>query len=301
VKKKSLLCGILAITLMFSACGKKSESSPERAVAPQAATASPADMKSGSSNMAIRGEESKSKSTADTAIDTNAANSEQKIIKNGSLYIVEENLSKLSDSIRGKAKELGGYIEGENMSEYNLNARVRIPASKFDDFIKYAETGFDVRTKNLGSENITEMYVDNEARLNNLKAQEKQILDILKMAKTVEEVLKVQSELYRIRGEAEALEARKKSWDKQVDYATIVVNADKKVIVADNKKTIISGSDFGKAIAKGFNNTGVSLILFLQNLIIFVFSNIIVLAILGVGGFFGYKKYKKYFKIDKKE
>jgi hypothetical protein len=298
VKKKSLLCGILALTIVLSGCGKKSESSPERAVAPQATASAPAEMKAGSANMAIK-EEGKSKSTADTA--ATALENEQKIIKNGSIYIVEENLNRLSDSIRGKAKELGGYVEGENMSEYNLSARVRIPASKFDDFIKYAETGFDVKTKNLGSENITEMYVDNEARLNNLKAQEKQILDILKMAKTVEEVLKVQSELYRIRGEAEALEARKKSWDKQVDYATIVVNADKKMIVPDNKKTIISGSDFGKAITKGFNNTGVSLILFLQNLIIFVFSNIIVLAILAAGGFFGYKKYKKYIKINKNE
>lgn len=290
-KKRLLLCGMLAFTIVFSACGKKASSSNtgDMAVSPTEA-AKPAMQ----DNVAMNGVSQK----ADTDLKTNTTSSEiskdQKIIRNGSINIVEENLIKLAEGIQQKTKELGGYIENEEAMEYRLTATVRIPADKFDDFIQYAEKGFDVKNKSISSQNITDTYVDNEARLNNLKAQEKQILGILEKAKTVEEVLKVQAELYRIRGEAEALEGRKKSWDKQVDYATLVIYADKKQIVSDNKKSIISGSDFIKAIGKGFSNTGVSLILFVQQLFIFIFSNIIVLAVLGVLGVFGFKKYKKY-------
>lgn len=298
-KKRLLLCGVLAFTIVFTACGKKSAGT-----IPGDAAGSPSINQSEAKpsmqdNASMNGVSKK----ADTDLKANTTSTEiskdQKIIRNGSINIVEENLIKLAEGIKQKTKELGGYIENEEMMEYRLTASVRIPADRFDDFIQYAEKGFDVKNKSISSQNITDTYVDNEARLNNLKAQEKQILGILEKAKTVEEVLKVQAELYKIRGEAEALEGRKRNWDKQIDYATLIINADKKQIVPDNKKTIISGSDFIKAIGKGFSNTGVSLILFVEQLFIFIFSNIIVLVIIGVLSILGFKRFKKYNKNNK--
>lgn len=288
-KKGFILCIILSSILLLSACAKSSTNSAAGSM-----KVSPEQSKQDMSNKASFNSSSQTTSTADKASNENSVITDQKIIRNGTINIVEEDLTKLAENIDQKAKELGGYIESEDMAEYRLVVKVRIPADKFEDFIKYTENGYDVKNKNISSENITDAYVDNEARLNNLKAQEKQILSILEKAKTVEEVLKVQGELYKVRGEAEALEARKKSWDKQVDYATLLINVDKKQIVSDNKKSIIAGSEFLRAAVKGFINTAVSFILFLQHLLIFIFSNIIIIAILGVIGVIGFKKYKKY-------
>jgi hypothetical protein len=287
MRKKGLICGLLALTLVLSACAKKSESS-----APQAAgsTNSKASMDMAMNNTASKSEE-KPKATA-----SEAQTEVKKIIMNGTIYIVEENLSKLSEAIHKKAEELGGYVEGENVWEERLTTTVRIPSAKFEEFMSYTEKGFSVKNKSISSQNITDAYVDNEARLKNLRAQEDQVLTILKKANTVEEVLKVQAELYKIRGEAEALEARKKTWDKQVDYATLIINADKKIVVPENKNTILGGSEFFKAIGKGFNNTSITLVLFIQHILIFIFSNIIVLAILALAAFLGFKKYKKSIK-----
>jgi hypothetical protein len=66
------------------------------------------------------------------------------------------------------------------------------------------------------------------------------------------------------------------------------------------KKSIIKGSEFIQAIGKGFSNTWISLVLFIQNLLIFVLSNIIVLGLLVLAGIFGFKKFKKYNNIPKK-
>jgi hypothetical protein len=297
MKKRSLLCGIIIFSMMFSACAKKSEMSTGSTLPNKAASGSKSDLSikpAAPSPASVAPEEmadSKQESGSQNQVEQN-----KKIIKNASLYIVEENLINLSDSIRKKAEELGGYVESESVMEIRLSARIRIPAQKFDDFITYTEKGFAVKDKNVSADNITDAYVDNEARLKNLKAQEEQVLTILKKANTVEEVLKVQTELYRIRGEAEALEARKKSWDKQVDYATITINADRKTVVVNNKKTILGGSEFLKSIGTGFNNTAVNLILAIQNILIFIFSNIIVLAFLALAGFLGLKYYKKYNK-----
>jgi hypothetical protein len=294
-KKKVILCAVLSLIVMLSGCAKKTSDSRVGS-----SVANPAEAKMEMTKDSIMKNNSTSSTDEVTKDKETKQNSEQKIIRNGNVYIVEEDLVKLAEDLQAKTKELGGYIESEDLMEYRLTVKARIPSNKFDDFIKYTEKGYEVKNKNISSENITDSYVDNDARLNNLKAQEKQILTILEKAKTVEEVLKVQAELYRIRGEAEALEARKKSWDKQVDYATLIINADKKQIVSDNKKSIIKGSEFIKAIGKGFSNTWISLILFIQNLLIFVLSNIIVLALLVLAGIFGFKKYKKYSNIHKK-
>lgn len=221
---------------------------------------------------------------------------EKKIIQYCDLYIISDDLKKLSAQLHSKSEQLGGYIESEELMEERSTAKIRIPSAKFDEFIGFAENRYEVKNKNIRTENITDAYVDNEARLKNLRAQEEQVLNILKKANTVDEVLKIQAELYKIRGEAEALEARKKSWDKQVDYSTITIKVDKKNIVVDNKKSIIGGKDFVKASAKGFTNTLISLTLFIQRLLIFVISNIIPLAVLVILGFFGFRSYKKYNK-----
>lgn len=284
MKGKVILSIALIFTLALTGCAKKASMSRTES----ASKNSVSEFKVG--NGVAKSEE---KTSNQVAGKQDSAVQEKKIIQNCNLAIIADDLKKLSSQIHSKADELGGYIENEQLMEDRSTARVRIPAAKFNDFIVFTEGSYEVINKNITADNITDAYVDNEARLKNLRAQEEQVLNILKKANTVEEVLKVQTELYKIRGEAEALEARKKSWDKQVDYATVTINASKKNIVVDNKKSIIGGNDFIKASAKGFNNTLVSLTLFIQKFLIFVISNIIPIALLAVIGFFGFKKYKK--------
>jgi hypothetical protein len=122
-------------------------------------------------------------------------------------------------------------------------------------------------------------------------------LEILKKAASVDEILKVQSEVFKVRAEIEALEARKKNWDRDIDFSTITVTArQKQVAIVSKKEGALSGSDFLKSIGKGFKESTSALILFLQNVMIFVISNIITIIILAVLGFFGFKLYKKLYK-----
>lgn len=289
MKKRGLVCAAVAAVLLLSGCAsssmnKTSGSSPAQKGS-FAMQNSAADKKDAgvSPEFTAKGVDTSSK----------AADQANKIIRFCTLAIEENDLNKLSVSIQSKANELGGYIESENSMEQNLNTVVRIPADKLDDFIAFTEKGFTVKTKNISTQNITDEYVDNDARLNNLKAQEEQILTILKKASTVDEVLRVQTELYKVRGDAEALEAKKKNWDKQVGYATVTINASKNVVVPGTKKAIIGGNEFFKSIDKGFSNTSVSIILLIENILIFAISNIIIIAILAVIGFYGYRRYKK--------
>ena len=77
-------------------------------------------------------------------------------------------------------------------------------------------------------------YLDLESRLKNQQAQEARLVEILEMAETVEEVLEVEKELYRVRGEIESMTAQFTQLQDQVSYATINLSLREETIPTEN-------------------------------------------------------------------
>src|SRR4029077_15004866 len=76
----------------------------------------------------------------------------------------------------------------------------------------------------LQSEDVTKQYVDEAARLRNLRAQETQYLGILKQAKTVKDTLEVSDKLNEVRGEIEQQQAELDLLSKQVDTVALTIS-----------------------------------------------------------------------------
>jgi hypothetical protein len=267
--KKTALAFALAFMFIFSACGGGAKSSNTGS-----------DSSSGNKGAYNNGEYDSGKPEADNTKGNASQQSTQLVIVNYNLDVECEDVDEAIDKIRGKCDQAGGYVESQESSQYNGNMVLRVPSKAGQEFVDFLDDNFEVDRTQKSTQDITDKYVDNDARLTNLKAEEAQILEVMKKASTVEDILSVQDKLYGVRSEIESLEALKKSWDSQVQYSTIAVNISQKAIVTETKKSIIGGSEFIKAIKKGFTNTAIGLILFLQRLAIFIISNILVLAIL---------------------
>ncbi len=278
------IVSILIITLLFvlSGCGKKSSSFDTANIN------NPSKYSSMGAPAAVP-----NKDEAGTVSDQNTIPQNKKIIQNFQVYITVEDIRAAAKEIENKIKELGGYIEAEDVTEYGSNSVIRIPAQKSDSFIEYVEKSYEVTNKSKSIEDITSVYVDNDARLKNLRAEEAQVLEIMKKANTVEEILKVQSELYKIREEVEILEARKKNWDRLVDYSTIRLNISKKQLIADKKLKLLTSEELFGSSWQGFKNTFTAIVLSLQTMFIFLFSNLIPLVIIGGVGYTGYRFFIK--------
>lgn len=290
MKKKAISSILLALLMTVAVgCSKKMESSSSRTADYKGSSAmdTASNMSAERPAAAPQATGSQPKSEMQNSMVTTTS---KKVIQTGEIRVVVEDLKKVSTDLRSKIDEVGGYIESESLNEYNSTARLRIPSQKLDDFVGYIEKTSQVESKNTSAQDITSAYVDNEARLNNFKVQEAQTQEIMKRANTVEEILKVQNELFKVRAEIEALEARKKAWDRDVDYSTITLYASRKKIAVESKLKFLTGSEFFKSMGKGFSESTTGVILFIQNLIIFIVSNIIVLSFLGVIGFFVYRK-----------
>jgi len=74
------------------------------------------------------------------------------------------------------------------------------------------------------AEDVTRQYIDEQARLRNLHAQEAQYLTILKQAKTVKDTLEVSEKLNGVRGEIEQQQAEFETLSKQVETVAITVS-----------------------------------------------------------------------------
>ncbi|MBC8477144.1 MAG: DUF4349 domain-containing protein, partial [Dehalococcoidia bacterium] len=117
------------------------------------------------------------------------------------------------DQITGMADGFNGYVvssgvwkEGERLVG---NIAVRVPAEHFDDAIRALRgMAVEVTYESTSSKDVTEEYVDLSAELKNLEATEEQYLRLMEKAEEVDDMLSIQRELSRTRGEIEQTKGR---------------------------------------------------------------------------------------------
>ncbi len=102
-------------------------------------------------------------------------------------------------------------------------------------------------------------YYDIQARLDNAKAEEQQLLEILAKCETVEDILAVRQSLSSVRADIESYTAQINLWDNLVAYATLSVNINRTPMTAvEGEKDLIQlwkGSDVWDKMSRGFINS----------------------------------------------
>ena len=167
---------------------------------------------------------------ASLAAKENTVAIEQKIIKRANLVIEKINIDEVNEILINLVESHKGYISNSR-NWLNSNKQkhfwfeIRVPADNFGllvERLSSKEFG-QLISSNISSQDVTEEYMDLETRLKNLLAQEERYRNLLDMATEVEEILKIENELNRIRTEVEILQGRKNYLDNQISYSTITV------------------------------------------------------------------------------
>jgi hypothetical protein len=84
--------------------------------------------------------------------------------------------------------------------------------------------GGGAETEKIGSEDVTDEYIDIEARVTNQRHLEQQLVSILAQANNVDSALKVHQELTSVRTEIDRLEGRKRFLDTETSLAKITLS-----------------------------------------------------------------------------
>ena len=149
----------------------------------------------------------------------------RKVIYNASLTLV----SKKPDSTAAQLLRLAESHEGYAQFIGTERATLRIKATELETVLKEIAGLGKVKNKTVTGNDVTEQYTDFEIRLTNAEVVLKRYLDLLAKAVTVTEILAIEKELERVRGEIELYKGKLKFYDNQVDYATINIYIQKKI------------------------------------------------------------------------
>jgi hypothetical protein len=143
---------------------------------------------------------------------------ERLVIRNGSISLVVEDTRAAQQSIQHMVAEMagegafvvsseeGGGIEGS--SPY-ITMAIRVPATRFDEVMdRLAKMAVEVKNRNESGQDVTEEYVDLQARLESLEAARQRLLKIMEDARTTDELLKAEGQLTQREAEIESIKGR---------------------------------------------------------------------------------------------
>jgi hypothetical protein len=187
---------------------------------------------------------------------------ERMVIYSAYMSLVVEDVSASIARIGSLATSFGGYVVNSNVSgeQDRLYASIsfRVDATRFNEALQaLRDLAADVRSESTSGDDVTEEYVDLEARLRNLEASEAQLLELMKQAGTVEEILKVQQVLVDTREEIEQTKGRMQYLEESSALAYINVSLEQSKLAVSftaTARTVKEGENtqFDPEISGGF-------------------------------------------------
>ena len=127
-------------------------------------------------------------------------------------------------AVSNVATALGGFVESlSNDSKERAQVTIRVPQEQFFEAVARVATTGEVKSRNLGSQDVSDQYVDLQARLKTSKAEEERYLQLLARANSVTEILALERELTRVRGDIERAQGQLNLLERRVALATLTV------------------------------------------------------------------------------
>jgi Domain of unknown function (DUF4349) len=209
---------------------------------------------------------------------------ERKLIKEGQVEFETDNLSSTRKNIFEAVTKYKGYVSSDQ--EFKSPGRksntviIRVPAENFDNLLKDATLGVEkFDSKEINVKDVTEVFLDVQARLKTKKELESRYLDLLKKAKNVIEILEIEKQIGQLRSEIESIEGRLKYLQNQVSFSTLTMTF---------YEDLPNQTQYGQKFKNGFINGWDNLILFFVLLI-----NIWPFILIGLGLVVGIRIYRR--------
>jgi hypothetical protein len=147
------------------------------------------------------------------------------VIKTGNIQVQVQELEKAKEEVLQKVKANKGFTSAADYHDYSSskqqNITIRVASSNFENLMKDLGSIGYIESQSQSSQDVSEEFVDIEARLKSKREVENRYSEILKSAKTISEILEIEDKLRVIREEIEAREGRLRYLKDQVSLSTI--------------------------------------------------------------------------------
>lgn len=224
------------------------------------------------------------------AAQTVAAAADRKIIKDAELSIEVPSPADAQRAVASIAESHGGFVvasetkqtENAEPAKRTLEVKLvaRVPAAQFNPTVEaIAKLATNVVHNSVSGKDVTEEFIDLEARIRTQRALELQFLQIMKQTGEIADALEVQREIAAVRTEIEKLEGRKRFLENRASLSTITVTIKTPVVI------VVSTSGFGRNLREAVSDSvdvASAIVLFFTRFVI-VMIPIVLLIFLPLG------------------
>ena len=150
------------------------------------------------------------------------------VIHNGNVSVSVDDVPAAVDQVRAIAESSGGFVEqlsrtGEGPDQF-ATLTIRVPRDQFFAILDRIGALGEVRDEFVSSDDVTEQFIDLEARLRSATHEEARLVELLDSAETVADLLVIERELGRVRAEIERLQGQINYLGNRVALSTITVS-----------------------------------------------------------------------------
>lgn len=152
------------------------------------------------------------------------------VIQESTLSLLVKKVTETQKAINEKVKQLGGYMVNSSVSHPEEveaatgSITVRVPQERLDETLDYFRNlAVKVVSENLFGRDVTDEYVDIEARLATLLKTKAKFEEILEKAERVDDILRVQKELVSLQTQVDNLKGRQNYLEKSAEMSRVTV------------------------------------------------------------------------------
>jgi anti-sigma factor RsiW len=191
---------------------------------------------------------------------SSAVTIEPMILRTAQLTLVAPNFDKARAEMDQILQRHQGYVGDLTVSSPSdgprkLTATLRVPSTQMDAALTELKTLGRVESESQNGQDVTAQYVDLEARLTNARNTEQRLTDLLRQRTgKLSDVLEVETELSRVRGEIEQMEAERRLLSKQVEFATLTATVTEEYKAQAKVGSDSLGNRFRNAAIDGYQS-----------------------------------------------
>jgi hypothetical protein len=215
-----------------------------------------------------------------------AALQQRKIIFNATIALRVDDLGEAANLLFRLVEQAGGYISSSKTHGNAGSARssewtMRIPGGRFSGFTNNVAALGEVVTNSMTSQEVTAEFHDLDARIRNKQQEEKRLQEYLdKSTAKLEDILKVEREITRVRGEVESMQGRMRVLADLTSLSTVTVRMSE--VVDFVPPVLASEPTFGDQIASTWQATVDSMADFGQAMILLAIKVVPWLVLFGL-------------------
>lgn len=150
------------------------------------------------------------------------------VVQNSYLSLLVKNVRETVDRIVAHAVSQGGYMVNSNLENPgeapSATVTIRVPSATLSQTLTFLrELSIRVVSENLTGEDVTDQYVDNQARLATLLQTKTKFEDIFNRATEISDITNIQRELINLQSQIDAVKGQQQYFEQTAKTAKITI------------------------------------------------------------------------------